>query len=120
MSDEGRTLKDDDAKNLNARIALAIVNDLEEEWPYLSYPGESWDSDKARHIIEMRLPLTIAEAQAQMDAIMNYEPPISRKGPSLISQLRKALGLDGDASLRTTLTLAIKRVGSEVQETTDE
>lgn len=96
-----------ETKNLNARIALDIVIDLEREWPYLRRFNLDWDSDKARQIIEMRLPLTTAEAEAQMDEVMKAESIPVPKEPSLIVQLRTALGLAEGASIRTILTTAI-------------
>ena len=89
------------------KIALRCVEALERRWPNLCMEG--FDIDEATDELAMMIPCCVQEAEsamAEMDKDEDAQPP---PGPSLISQLRIALGLES-GSIRTTLELAIERV----------
>ncbi len=104
---------DEDSPDYTKRIALIAVTAIERKWPHLD-----WDSDEAMHIIYAVLPETLAASEAMWDETSKKIEAIRPPGPSLLQQLREALGLQKSVGLRTTLELAISRL--QPAATTDE
>lgn len=94
------------------KVAIRIVNGLETKWPHMHCDG-GFDTEEATDLIENLLPMTVAQAEAEAETWDDTEPP-PPQGPSLIQQLREALGVSHEKglSLRGTLELAISTLNT--------
>lgn len=89
-------------------LCLRIAEAIDDHFDLSGLPGRHavYDRDEAAHLIDDLLPMTYAEAEAEMAetaAMMPLRPP----GPSLPDQLRAALGLTKDVPLTQLLQSAI-------------
>lgn len=91
------------------KLALRIAESINEEWPDLSREG--YDIDEAAALVELELPMTLAEASAEM--AWTREPddePVKPRGPSLIRQLGEALHFSEGATIKQILEKAIEKL----------
>jgi len=91
------------------KLCLEIAEAIEEEF---GFSAMHWDQDKAAQLIELRLPHTYAEAEAEMSKFDNDDTPRT-PGPiaNLGDRLRKALGeVFKDVNLVQCINAAVERL----------
>lgn len=71
------------------KLAFAIAEAIRDEWPGIEREG--FDLDEATSIVDMMLPITRVEADEEIER-MKGGP--SNHGPSLMAQLREAMGFE--------------------------
>ena len=94
-------------RKARARICLRIAEAIEHEWPNIGMEG--YDVDIAARRISQFMPLTYAEADAEMDAMKSDPTPCQEYAPSLFAQLREAVHATPEMSTRTVLEAAIAK-----------
>lgn len=96
-----------DILHARKRIAFGIAEDLESEFSLAA--DEQWDLDKAARTIEMGIPLSNAEAEAELSDLgvaQNGQPGISQ-----FRRLRDALHCSG--SIGEVIEAAIAKVAAD-------
>lgn len=90
------------------KLALKIAEAMNDHWRNLFVEG--YDVDEAADLIAMYIPLTRAEADAEIDALMadKDEPAVPRK-PSQFAQLCEALGVVKDGPIGLVMNDCIRK-----------
>lgn len=91
-------------------VALRIAQRLEDEWPNLNMEG--YDVDEATDIIEQLIPLSAAEAEAEMEAMRgdDDDAPIEPVVNPTLRAFKDALGV-GKMPIIDCIKTATERLG---------
>lgn len=91
-------------------LCLKLAEEIERHFELHNIPGRkaAYDIDEAAVVIDQHLPLTYAEADAEMAETAEDLAPLMPPGPSLSQQLYDALGLTRDVGIRGLLQSAVE------------
>lgn len=90
------------------RLALRIAQAIEAEFQFPL--SSNWDSSKAAAVVELMLPLTAVEADAEMDAMDKPSKRRKPAQPSHFTRLRQAMNLPEGATIGDVLEQAIWKI----------
>ncbi len=99
-----RTLPENPALLARHKIAFRIAETLAE-----MFADNSYDVDEAYQLIETMIPLTNAEAEAELEAFdcKERESPGLGRAPGLLTQIKQAVSATPEMSIVTTLKAII-------------
>jgi uncharacterized protein YukE len=105
----GTTITEDDLFRSRRRTALAIADGLVQQFPNLAHRTTGYDVDEAVEFIEMLIPLTACEADAELENLKTLYDSCDPKPPSLLQPLRDAVGMQ-QGTVKDVLTMAAELI----------